>query len=547
VRRLALLLTLAAGLATPAAAQAAPSLSKVGDFASPTYVTSPPGDARLFVVEQAGRVKVISGGATKTFLDVSAITNTSGNERGLLSIAFPPDYAASGLSYVFLTGAGGALQVYEHRASGDPDAADPASRRLVISIPHTEAANHNGGQLQFGPDGLLYVGTGDGGNSNDTPTADAEVTSSPLGKILRIDPRGAVDGAHTVPADNPFGNAVWAYGLRNPWRFSFDRATGDLAIADVGQNHREEIDFAPAAAGRGRGVNYGWRCWEGSIRTTASTTAPEGSTPLCSDGQLPANPTFPVIDFTHSGQGFCSITGGYVVRDPGLPTLAGRYLYSDFCNGRLRSLALPDAASDRDEGVAIASPTSFGEDACGRLYVASRDGAVSRIVDGAATPCAPAAPGGGGGGGTGGGGAGTPGAPGGGAADTTKPRLRIRVTGVRTLAPRRRLRIAVTSNELATVRAGGRLRGIGRLRTARRQLQAGRRTVLTVKISRQTARRLRRTLHRKRAIAALTILARDAAGNQRRAERRVKVERRPRGPGSIAGVRPGAETRRDVD
>src|SRR5215208_3440736 len=166
MRRLALLLTFAAGLAAPATAQAAPSLAKVGDFASPTHVTGPPADARLFVVEQAGRVQVLSGGTAKTFLDVSAITNTLGSERGLLSIAFPPDYASSGLSYVYLTGAGGALQVYEHHVSADPDAADPASRRLVISIPHTEAANHNGGQLAFGPDGLLYIGTGDGGNSN---------------------------------------------------------------------------------------------------------------------------------------------------------------------------------------------------------------------------------------------------------------------------------------------------------------------------------------------------------------------------------------------
>src|SRR5215210_5449179 len=261
MRRIALLLAVPAALLAPAAAQAAPTLAKVGDFASPTYVTSPPGDGRLFVVEQAGRVKVLSGGAVKTFLDVSAITNTSGSERGLLSMAFPPDYATSGLSYVFLTGAGGALQVYEHHRSADPDTADPASRRLVISIPHTEAGNHNGGQLQFGPDGLLYIGTGDGGNANDTPTADAEVTSSLLGKILRIDPHGAAEGAHIVPADNPFGNAVWSYGLRNPWRFSFDPPTGRLLVGDVGQSVKEEIDVVT------RGGDYGWRCWEGTILT----------------------------------------------------------------------------------------------------------------------------------------------------------------------------------------------------------------------------------------------------------------------------------------
>src|SRR4051812_27725739 len=305
MRRLALLLTLAAGLIAPAAASAAPSLSKIGDFASPTYVTSPPGDARLFVTEQQGLVKVVSGGATKTFLDLTAITNSGGNEQGLLSIAFPPDYATTHRSYVALTASDRSLRVYEHTWLADPDTGDPGSRRLVISIPHPEAGNHNGGQLQFGPDGLLYIGTGDGGNANDTPTPDAQNTGSLLGKILRIDPRGAGQGDHTVPAGNPFGNAVWAYGLRNPWRFSFDRAGGDLVIADVGQNHREEIDHATAASGGGRGVNYGWRCWEGTVRTTADPNQPEGSPPLCSDGQLPAGATFPVIDFTHAGAGFC--------------------------------------------------------------------------------------------------------------------------------------------------------------------------------------------------------------------------------------------------
>ena len=520
MRRLALLLTVAAGLA-PATAEAAPSLAKVGDFASPTHVTGPPGDARLFVVEQAGRVKVVSGGTTKTFLDVSTITNTSGNERGLLSIAFPPDYASSGLSYVYLTGAGGALQVYEHHVSADPDAADPASRRLVISIPHTEASNHNGGQLAFGPDGLLYIGTGDGGNSNDTPTADAERTDSLLGKILRIDPRGATPGAHGVPGDNPFGNAVWAYGLRNPWRFSFDRSTGDLTIADVGQGHREEIDFAPAAAGRGRALNFGWRCYEGKILTPADTkpSAPETGPPLCSAGERPAGHTPPVIDFTHSGDGFCSITGGFVVRDPGLPTLAGRYLYGDFCVGELRSLVLSDPSTDGPIGLAVSSLASFGEDACGRVYAASREGAVYRLQDGAATPCSP-----GGAGGPGPGGGGQPGP--GGAPDTRKPSLRVSVAGRRTLVQRRRLRVAVTSDEPATVRVSGRLRGVAGFRTARRQVAARRRTVLTVRISRKTARSLRRTLRRKRVPAALTILARDAAGNQRRVTRRIVVPRR---------------------
>ena len=372
---------------------------------------------------------------------------------------------------------------------------------------------------------MLYVGAGDGGNSNDVPVADAENTASLLGKVLRIDPRGAAPGAHTVPADNPFGNAVWAYGLRNPWRFSFDRATGDLIIADVGQGHREEIDFAPAATGRGRGLNFGWRCYEGRILTTASAgTDDENAAPLCSEGERPANPTEPVIDFRHA-DGFASITGGFVVRDPGLPTLTGRYLYGDIGQSTLRSVVLGPgtATGDRAEPTLPAEiPTSFGEDACGRVYVsmipgyAHAPGSVYRIEDGAATPCAFASgPGPGGGGG-----------PIQTTTDTRPPGLRARVSGRRSLATRRRLRVAVRTDEPAGVRIMGRLRGVARLRAARRQVAANRRTVLTVRISRPAARKLRRALRRKRAIAALTMLARDAAGNQRRVTRRVVIPRR---------------------
>jgi hypothetical protein len=528
MRRLAVTVALAAAaLILAPSAIAAPTLAKVGDFDSPVHVASPPGDPRLFVVEQDGLVKVIDGGRERTFLDMTTLVNTSGSERGLLSIAFPPDYATSGLSYVYLT-VGDQVQVYEHRPSADPDVADPATRRLVLSIPHTEAGNHNGGQLAFGPDGLLYVGVGDGGNSNDTPTSDAENPASLLGKILRIDPRGAAQGAHGVPQDNPFHSEVWAYGLRNPWRFSFDRATGDLVIGDVGQAHREEIDFAPASAGLGRGANFGWHCWEGTVRTTLSTGQPEGSTPLCADGDLPANPVFPVIDFTHSGDGFCSITGGFVVRDPGLPTLAGRYVYGDFCRTTLRSVALvPGSASgDRAEQTLPAqSPSSFGEDACGRVYVsmlpngAHNAGSVYRIEDGAPTPCNP---------GVGAGGSGPPGGPSGGTSrpDTRKPGLQVGVTGRRSLAARRRLRVSVRADEAAGLRITGRLRGVAGLRTARRQLSAGRRAVVTVRITKKSARKLRLTLRRKRVIAALTLRARDAAGNERRVVRRVKIPRR---------------------
>ena len=501
--RRALLLMLATALAAPAAAGAAPSLVDVGSFDAPVHVTGSPGDGhRLFVIERPGRVQVVVDGrrAAAPFLDVSADT-LSGDERGLLSIAFPPDYQSSRRFYVYLTvrEPTGQIQVREFlRSATDPDRADPASGRTILRIDHSQFTNHNGGQLQFGPDGRLWIGTGDGGGGDDT-LRNAQDPGSLLGKILRMDP---------VAGGPP---EIFALGLRNPWRFSFDRATGDLLIGDVGQNAWEEVDQAPAPDWRGPGANYGWPCFEGNH----DNSSPDPRCDTLSGDVKPVLERGP-----HSGE-LCSITGGYVVRDPGLPTLQGRYLYGDFCAPRLRSLVLGDPGTDGSTTLAVSSVSSFGEDVCGRLYVASLDGPVSRIEDGAATPCAvdppppgaPAAPGG-------------PATPGGGAADTTGPRLRIRVTGKRSLVPRRRLRVAVTSDELATVRASGRLRGVGRFKTARRQVRAGRRIVLALRITRTTAARLRRTLRRKRVIAPLTIRARDAAGNQRTVTRRMMLARR---------------------
>lgn len=488
--------------AAPAAA--APGLVKVGDFTAPVHIASPPNDPRVFVVEQAGRVRIAGGG---TFLDVSDRT-AGGGERGLLSIAFAPDYAASGRFYVFYTAReNGSLRVVEYRRSAtDPNRADPASARPVLSIPHPEAGNHNGGQLAFGPDGRLYVGTGDGGNGNDTPISDAENPRSLLGKILRIAPSGV------VPAGNPFGTAVWAYGLRNPWRFSFDRATGDLVIGDVGQGAREEIDFAPAASGGGRGLNFGWRCFEGTILT------PGAGGPLCAAGERPTNATPPVLDLAHSA-GFASITGGVVVRDPGLPSLHGRYVYGDLAKPRLRSAVLaPGAASgDREEAsLGVSQPTSFGEDACGRVYVASYGGPVYRLQDGAPTPCTPSPPSG----------PGTPGLPGspGTPADTARPRLSVHVRGLGKAPRRRYVRLGVRCDEACRVTARGRLRGVGGLHTVRRGLAAGTRTTVRVKMSRRTARQLRGTLRRRsRVIVALSIGARDADGNTRRVSRRARI------------------------
>jgi glucose/arabinose dehydrogenase len=355
-------------------------LSPVGAFAYPTYVTSPPGDQhRLFVTEQAGVVRLVLDGAVQAtpFLDVYDLVDFDFNERGFFSIAFPPDYATSGLFYVDYTANGiddadGAMTVYEYqRSDGNPNVADESTRRRVISVPHPNQSNHNGGQLQFGKDGDLYASVGDGGTGGST----APDTSVLNGKILRIDPHGVGDGAHSIPPTNPFAGSstarqeIWGMGLRNPFRFSFDALTGDLLIGDVGEGTREEIDFSPASAGGGRGANYGWPDCEGFTGTCP------GATP-------------PVFDYPHTDPGGdvahgCAIIGGYVYRGTQAPELAGRYLYADLCTSELRSiqLGIPLASGDRPESApdALSSARSFGEDSACNLYVMNTS-AVFRIV-----------------------------------------------------------------------------------------------------------------------------------------------------------------------
>lgn len=373
-------LALVGAAAMPSAAGAV-SLDQVGAYDEPVFVTSDPANPdRLFVVERKGRIELTTPSGTSQFLDISSLVESGFNEQGLLSMAFAPDYSSSGLFYVFYVQAGsGSLRVSELRASGNT--ANPATLRPVITIPHPTAPNHNGGQIQFGPDGYLYIGTGDGGFGDD-PSDNSQNLSVLLGKLLRIDPRGSAPGQYTVPADNPFAapsgggrSEVWSYGLRNPYRFSFDRVTGDLTIGDVGQNQYEEIDFEPAPAG-GRGANFGWRCREG--------LHPNPDDSIACD---PPGAVDPVLEYTHSDG--CAITGGYVVRDAGLDELRGRYVYSDYCGGQLRSavLAKPVATDDRPLGIGVDGPSSFGEDACGRVYVASLNGPVSRFVDGTPTDC----------------------------------------------------------------------------------------------------------------------------------------------------------------
>ncbi len=488
----------------PASAHAAPQLDRIGSFDSPVYVASPPGDARLFVVERGGTIRIVGkDGAARAqpFADLRANTTTDG-ERGLLSIAFPPDHAQSGLAYVYLTAPDGDLQIRElRRSAGDPNRAEPGAGRLVIGQAHAQFSNHNGGQVAFGPDGLLYAGFGDGGGAND-PNGNGQRLSTLLGKLIRIDPRATPAGQpYSVPGDNPFVGRddaraeIWAYGLRNPFRFSFDRSAGDLWIGDVGQRAREEVDFAPRSRGLGRGANYGWRCYEGSIRTP-------GVTPCEAPGHVP-----PLFDLDRETDGVCSITGGVVVRDPGLPTLAGRYLHSDLCDQRIRSA---DASGDKSTptGMSAATLVAFGEDACGRVHPVSLDGPVYRIRDGAATACdlpeapgtaAPAEP--------------APTARGG---DRTSCRIAIRR---RTRQRVRSLRLAVTTSKRCTVRATLRIRGVGTLRSRARTLEAGRRSTLKI---RSTAR-VRRAVRRRPRRAVLVVTARDARGNASRETRRVRV------------------------
>ena len=348
------------------------ALKKIGSFDAPVYVAGAPGFPRLlFVVEQAGRIAVLKNGRRlrRPFLDLHGKIS-SGGERGLLSVAFPPDYASSGRLYVYYTDPAGNIRIDEFRRASSTRAAI-GSRREVIVIPHPVNANHNGGQLQFHGD-LLYFGTGDGGSGGDPPN-NAQNKEVLLGKLLRIDPRPSAGKPYSVPADNPFvgkpgRDEVYSYGLRNPFRFSFDGQR--IAIGDVGQNRIEELDYTTVATARG--ANFGWDAFEGfsKYKEESSGTPDPGGT------------VKPIFAYSHDRGGSCTIIGGYVVRDPRLRGLRGRYLYADLCEGQLRSLVphLKRAAHDRKLRLRVINPSSFGEDNRHRLYVASLDGPVYRLV-----------------------------------------------------------------------------------------------------------------------------------------------------------------------
>jgi glucose/arabinose dehydrogenase len=349
-------------------------LTELGRFEAPVYVAQPPGEkSDLYVVEQGGRIRLVDDGEVveEPFLDISGQVTYGGgrSEQGLLSVAFAPDYADSGLFYVYFTDRSGDYQrLHEYRRSPDAKRADLSSERLVLRM-FDPAPNHNGGLLLFGPDDLLYVGTGDGGGFGDPGRQGQDLTSL-LGKLLRIDPRPREGRPYGIPPDNPYVHddrarpEIYAYGLRNPWRFSFDRETDALYIGDVGEKTFEEIDYS--GRGKGGAPNFGWSAYEGEKRFNEDQEAP---------GHV-----LPIQRYPREGEN-CAVTGGYVVRDERLEALDGRYLYADFCAGELRSFvpASGGARGDRRVGLSVPSVSSFGEDNRRRIYVVSLDGPVYRL------------------------------------------------------------------------------------------------------------------------------------------------------------------------
>ncbi len=346
-------------------------VQQIGNFEKPIYITSDPGNPeRLFVVERQGIIMLLQNNELKTFADVRSQVSCCEGERGLLSIALAPDFDSSGRFYLDYTGRKepGEIHVAEMVAGGD-SAPLSSLRDVIAPIAHPEESNHNGGQIQFGPEGALFVSTGDGGGGNDEHR-NAQDPESKLGKILRVFPTPGF----LVP-----GPTLWSLGLRNPFRFSFDRLTGDLWIGDVGQNQREEVDFA-SAPGLGEGANYGWNCEEGGI---AGPPAPYED-PQC--GENAGDFVAPVFEYAHSrvgttGATACAIIGGYVDRGAGMGDLYGRYIYGDLCEGDIRSFSPANpVATDRSEGLHIGGLNSFGQDSCGRLYAVSGSGPVYRLV-----------------------------------------------------------------------------------------------------------------------------------------------------------------------
>jgi glucose/arabinose dehydrogenase len=359
---------------SPERAAAAPKLhlSKIGNFSQPTYVASTPAfKGLLYVVEREGTVRVLDRGHVKQtpFLDIRSRVSTDG-ERGLLSIAFDPHFGTNHLVYAYYTNPQGNVEIDEfHAPTGTR--ATASSRRTVLVIPHAGSPYHNGGQLQFGPDGYLYIGPGDAGDGG----YNARHLNVLLGKLLRINPHRQPHRPYAVPRSNPFVGRpgdrpeIYAYGLRNPFRFSFNPQANALAIADVGQSAHEEIDYVKVR--KAKGANFGWPKWEGDSIFNSGLSDPNPN---------PPKPTFPIFTYSHSNG--CAIVGGYVSHDPGLTSLRGRYVYTDLCSGIIRSLVPRQGhgSGDRTTGLHLSDPSGFGQGPTGRIYVASLDGPVYRIT-----------------------------------------------------------------------------------------------------------------------------------------------------------------------
>lgn len=355
------------------------SAVQLGTFNRPLYPAQAPGEpSRLFVVQQAGRIALIDHGTTlaQPFLDIRDLVLAPGEggtngERGLLSMAFPPDYQTSRRFYVYFTNNDGDIEIDEFRRSAtDPARANLSTRRQVIVIPHPNYPNHNGGTIQFGPGGFLYFATGDGGGVTQEKGRFARDLHSLLGKVVRIDPLPQGGKPYGIPPSNPYvgvpgRDEIFAYGLRNPFRFSFDG--GRIAIGDVGHHEWEEIDFQRLSDARG--ANFGWPYWEGNHRSFVGQMGPDP-------------PTFPIFEYPHDPA--CAVIGGLVVRNPGLPSLDGRYLYADRCVGDLRSFVprvlTQDAIGDASTGIAVPAITGFGEGLSGQIYYTAGSG-VYRLTE----------------------------------------------------------------------------------------------------------------------------------------------------------------------
>ncbi len=391
VRPLVLLLV----LLLASSAQAAITTVRVANGLSrPVLVTAPDGDLdRLFIVEQRGVIKILKGGSVlaRPFLDIQSIVDDNGNEQGLLGMTFDPDFATNRLFYVYYTTNGSPRDfsdVVRYEATvADPDSADATTAFSIARVPQ-DFSNHNGGTIDFGPDGYLYWGLGDGGSGGD-PNNTAQNPMEKLGKMLRMDPYGddfpnSSRNNFAIPPDNPFVgdpnvfDSIWALGLRNPYRWSFDRLTGDMYIADVGQNVWEEIDFQPASSPGGE--NYGWRCYEGDHAFNLGGCGPIGDY------------VFPIHEYSHGQDGFsCSITGGYVYRGADIPELYGSYFYADYCSDQIYTMEVVGGVMQNLQrrtselapggGQVINGISGFGEDGRGEMYIVDLGGEVFKIIN----------------------------------------------------------------------------------------------------------------------------------------------------------------------